>query len=112
MKCIQACARKPAARKRFEHVMRVGPKEFSWFIYRVTNPTLRDLFMSPSERMGMKKALLSVLAGAVALVAATPVAVAASGVFLGLLLGAALRLLQRSPTPWWPPAGGARRRPA
>ena len=52
-----------AARSRFEHVMRVGPKEFSWFIYRVTNPTLRDLFMSPSEKLGMKKALLSVLAG-------------------------------------------------
>ena len=52
-----------AARKRFEQVMRHGPKEFSWFIYRVTNPTLRALFMSPSERFDMKKALLSVLAG-------------------------------------------------
>ncbi len=51
------------ARERFEHVMRVGPKEFSWFIYRVTNPTLRELFMAPSDRLGMKKALLSVLAG-------------------------------------------------
>ena len=30
-------------RARFEYVMRHGPKEFSWFIYRVTNPTLRDL---------------------------------------------------------------------
>jgi hypothetical protein len=43
--------------------MRVGPKQFSWFIYRVTNPTMRDLFMAPSDRLGMKKALLSVLAG-------------------------------------------------
>lgn len=51
------------ARARFEHVMRVGPKEFSWFIYRVTNPTLRELFMAPSDRLDMKKALLSVLAG-------------------------------------------------
>ena len=56
-------ARERAARKRFEHVMRVGPKEFSWFIYRVTNPTLRDLFMRPSDKLDMKKALLSVLAG-------------------------------------------------
>jgi hypothetical protein len=56
-------ARERSARKRFEHVMRVGPKEFSWFIYRVTNPTLRNLFMEPSERFEMKKALLSVLAG-------------------------------------------------
>ena len=51
------------ARRRFEHVMRHGPKEFSWFIYRVTNPTMRELFMSPSDRLEMKKALLSVLAG-------------------------------------------------
>jgi flavin-dependent dehydrogenase len=51
------------ARKRFDHVMRVGPRQFSWFIYRVTNPNLRDLFMSPSEKYQMKKALLSVLAG-------------------------------------------------
>jgi flavin-dependent dehydrogenase len=51
------------ARARFNHVMRVGPREFSWFIYRVTNPTLRDLFMAPSDHLYMKKALLSVLAG-------------------------------------------------
>jgi flavin-dependent dehydrogenase len=56
-------ARERAARRRFERVMRVGPKQFSWFIYRVTNPTLRDLFMAPSDRLDMKKALLSVLAG-------------------------------------------------
>jgi flavin-dependent dehydrogenase len=56
-------AKEAAARRKFEWVMRTGPKEFSWFIYRVTNPTLRDLFMAPSERLEMKKALLSVLAG-------------------------------------------------
>jgi flavin-dependent dehydrogenase len=56
-------AKEAAARRRFEHVMRVGPKQFSWFIYRVTNPTMRDLFMAPSDRLDMKKALLSVLAG-------------------------------------------------
>jgi flavin-dependent dehydrogenase len=51
------------ARSRFERTMRVGPKEFSWFIYRVTNPTMRDLFMAPSDKLEMKAALLSVLAG-------------------------------------------------
>ena len=51
------------ARARYDHVMRKGPKEFSWFIYRVTNPTLRELFMQPSAKLEMKKALLSVLAG-------------------------------------------------
>ena len=29
----------------------------------MTNPTLRDLFMAPSDKLDMKKALLSVLAG-------------------------------------------------
>jgi flavin-dependent dehydrogenase len=56
-------AKEAAARSEFERVMKKGPREFSWFIYRVTNPTLRDLFMRPSEKMRMKKALLSVLAG-------------------------------------------------
>jgi flavin-dependent dehydrogenase len=51
------------ARQRFEFVTREGPKQFSWFIYRVTNPTMRELFMAPSDRGDMKKALLSVLAG-------------------------------------------------
>jgi flavin-dependent dehydrogenase len=56
-------AAEAGARERFEFVMRQGPKQFSWFIYRVTNPTLRELFMSPSDKFEMKKALLSVLAG-------------------------------------------------
>jgi flavin-dependent dehydrogenase len=51
------------ARARFEWVSMHGPKEFSWFIYRVTNPNLRDLFMDPSERLGIKAAVISVLAG-------------------------------------------------
>jgi flavin-dependent dehydrogenase len=51
------------ARAHFDWTMRHGPREFSWFIYRVTNPTLRNLFMTPSEKFNMKKALLSVLAG-------------------------------------------------
>ena len=52
-----------SARERFNFVMREGPKQFSWFIYRVTNPTLRELFMAPSDKWDMQKALLSVLAG-------------------------------------------------
>jgi flavin-dependent dehydrogenase len=56
-------AAEAAARARFDFVMREGPRQFSWFIYRVTNPTLRDLFMSPSDKWDVKKALLSVLAG-------------------------------------------------
>jgi len=43
--------------------MRHGPRQFSWFIYRVTNPTMRDLFMGPSDVLKMRSGLLSVLAG-------------------------------------------------
>ena len=52
-----------AAFARFDKMMKHGPREFSWFIYRVTNPTMRDLFMSPGNRWRMKEAVLSLLAG-------------------------------------------------
>jgi flavin-dependent dehydrogenase len=51
------------ARKRYDWVMRTGPKEFSWFIYRVTNPTMRQMFMAPSAKYDMRKSLLTILAG-------------------------------------------------
>jgi len=40
-----------------------GPREFSWFIDRVTNPTMRGLFLHPRSRLRRKEALLSVPAG-------------------------------------------------
>ena len=52
-----------AARARFEKRMRLGPREFSWFIFRVTNPTMREFFMDPQNPMRVKEALLSLLAG-------------------------------------------------
>lgn len=64
---VDVCLSKPdqasKALARFDKVMRHGPKEFSWFIYRVTNPTLRDLFMNPRNIFRIKEAILSVLAG-------------------------------------------------
>jgi len=64
---IDTCLRKPAeaaaALKRFDALMKHGPKEFSWFIYRVTNPIMRDFFMYPKNIFRVKEALLSVLAG-------------------------------------------------
>ena len=58
----QARAAAPA-RKAFERYMRKGPREFSWFIYRMTNPTLRDFFMYPINPFRVKEALMSMLAG-------------------------------------------------
>lgn len=53
----------PQARKAFEAMMRKGPREFSWFIFRVTNPTMREFFMHPRNMLRVKEALLSLLAG-------------------------------------------------
>jgi hypothetical protein len=60
---LDAPARAPALRKHFERYMRFGPREFSWFIYRVTNPTMRDFFMYPQNPLRVKEALMALLAG-------------------------------------------------
>lgn len=61
--CLQRPRRAPAALKAFDKLMRAGPKTYSWFIYRVTNPAMRDIFMEPREVFRAKAALLSVMAG-------------------------------------------------
>lgn len=64
---VDTCLRHPqqagAALKKFDRAMRIGPNVFSWFIYRVTNPTLRNMFMEPRNFFRVQEALLSVLAG-------------------------------------------------
>ena len=64
---LDICLRQPdkskAALQSYDRVARHGPKEYSWFIYRVTNPTMRDLFMAPRNDMRMKEAMLGLLAG-------------------------------------------------
>ena len=59
---------RPAARGRgaaaaSTSAMRRGPREFSWFIFRVSSPTMRDFFMYPQNPLRVKEALLSLLAG-------------------------------------------------
>jgi flavin-dependent dehydrogenase len=61
--CLDQPAMAPRALKAYDSEMRRGPKLFSWFIYRVTNPTLRDLFMDEGDHAYLKSAVLSVLAG-------------------------------------------------
>jgi flavin-dependent dehydrogenase len=64
---IHAChthpARAQAALKEFDRVSRHGPKQFSWFIYRVSQPAMRELFLDPRNVLRMEEALLSLLAG-------------------------------------------------
>jgi flavin-dependent dehydrogenase len=61
--CLRQPAQAPVALKEFDRLMKHGPKEFSWFIYRITNPNMRDLFMHPRNDFRIKEALLSLLAG-------------------------------------------------
>jgi hypothetical protein len=64
---VDTCLRQPdqaaAALKKFDRTLRHGPRVFSWFIYRITTPAMRDMFMHPRNTLRVKEALLSVLAG-------------------------------------------------
>lgn len=61
--CLREPQRSAAALRHFDRVMRHGPRAFSWFIYRVTNPIMRDFLMGPKNVFRVKEAILSVLAG-------------------------------------------------
>ncbi len=61
-KALDRPAELPAARRALEKRMRVGPRDYSWFIYRVTNPTIRDMFMHPQNIFRIKQGLMSLLA--------------------------------------------------
>ena len=56
-------ARAATAHRRYAAHVKRGPREFSWFIYRMTNPAIRELFMDPQNVFRAKEAVLSVLAG-------------------------------------------------
>jgi flavin-dependent dehydrogenase len=61
--CRADAAKARAALKRFDRISRHGPREFSWFIYRITNPTMREMFLGPKNVFRVEEALLSLLAG-------------------------------------------------
>lgn len=61
--CLDRPGEAAAARRHFAQQLDKGPREFSWFIYRMTNPAMRELFMYPQNPMRVKEALLSLLAG-------------------------------------------------
>jgi flavin-dependent dehydrogenase len=64
---VETCLDKPReaahALKKFDKAMMHGPKVFSWFIYRITTPAMRDLLMYQGAESRIKKALISVLIG-------------------------------------------------
>lgn len=48
--------------RQYEKTLRYGLKTFSWFIYRITTPALRRMFMSPRNLFRMEEGILSLLA--------------------------------------------------
>ncbi|MDH5407040.1 MAG: tryptophan 7-halogenase [Gammaproteobacteria bacterium] len=53
----------PALIKSFNHTVRHGIKTFSWFIYRITQPAMRNMFMAPRNWFHMEEGIQSLLAG-------------------------------------------------
>jgi flavin-dependent dehydrogenase len=51
------------ARARFEAHMKKGPRIFTWFIVRMTNPAMRQLIMHPRNVLRTQEAVVGMLAG-------------------------------------------------
>jgi hypothetical protein len=77
--------------------MRKGPREFSWFIFRMTNPAIRQLFMYPRNVLRMREAVLSLLAGDI--FGKTPIR-ASLLAFKGLYYLSSLVMLPRALAAW------------
>lgn len=60
--CLASPHKARRALKAFDNEMRRGPRVFSWFIYRLTTPAFRELFMRP-RNVKLQEAVLSMLAG-------------------------------------------------
>jgi flavin-dependent dehydrogenase len=64
---VEGCLRDPRAApglyREFDRQVRRGLATFSWMIYRMTNPTMRDLIMGPRNLLGVESAVVSFLAG-------------------------------------------------
>jgi 2-polyprenyl-6-methoxyphenol hydroxylase-like FAD-dependent oxidoreductase len=63
VRCLDRPAEAAAALKRFEREVIDGRDRFTWFIYRITSPAIRNLFMAPRNILRMEEAVLSLLAG-------------------------------------------------
>ena len=84
--------------KRFDRSVRHGIRNFSWFIYRMTNPAIRQLFMHPGNPLRVQEAVLSLLAGD--LFRGTPIYWSLRW-FKALYYITSLLDLRRSVAAWW-----------
>jgi len=64
---VDACLRNPAQMSRylrqFEKSVLKGLKGFTWLIYRMTTPVMRNLLMNPRKNLDLEAAVLATLAG-------------------------------------------------
>ena len=64
---VTTVLRQPAnatrALRQFDTYVQRGMDRFSWFIYRMNQPALRDLFMNPRNLLRLQEAVLSMLSG-------------------------------------------------
>jgi flavin-dependent dehydrogenase len=61
--CLSAPAKAKTALKKYDSAARKSLKTFTWFIYRIREPAMRNLFMSPRNIFRMEEAVMSLLAG-------------------------------------------------
>lgn len=61
--CLDHPDRARAALKGFERDINRNLDRFSWFIYRITSPGIRSLFMATGNFLRVKEAVLALLAG-------------------------------------------------
>jgi flavin-dependent dehydrogenase len=64
---VDECLRDPRAAPRlyreFDRTVRRGLRTFSWMIYRMTSPAMRNLIMGPKDVLGVVSGTVSFLAG-------------------------------------------------
>lgn len=64
---VSTCLTKPAqsarALRRYNTATRKAMSTIAWFVYRIRQPAMRNLFMSPRNILRMEEAILSLLAG-------------------------------------------------
>jgi flavin-dependent dehydrogenase len=63
--CLAAPAQAEKILKRYDHAARQSLSAFTWFIYRIRQPAMRNLFMSPRNVLRVEEAVLSLLAGGI-----------------------------------------------
>jgi len=61
--CLDHPERAPQALKQYEREVKASLARFTWFIYRITSPAIRNLFMAPRNYFRIEEAVLSLLAG-------------------------------------------------